>query len=165
MSTSEHNHPGRRRLTTGLAALCTIACLLAIQPVYATWISASTTTRLPPGTIEVSALTATALFPGATGDVRLKISNANQDPLRVSDLSLQGTNADIAADPSHPECRTTGVSFENQDDVMITIAPNATKEITLHAAVTMSNASDTGCQGATFTIPVTLSVTPAAPKE
>lgn len=87
-------------------------------------------------------------------------SNPNAYPVRVTDVALDGTDANILADRGHPGCTATGVSFTDQSGLSIDIAPHGAVETTLEQAVTMSNASADGCQGATFTIPVALSGAP-----
>jgi hypothetical protein len=105
-------------------------------------------------TVDVSASTTATLYPGATGDVVLKINNPNSYPVRVTDVTGNGA---ITVDSGHAAgCVTTGVTFTNQTGKTIDIAANSQTQVTLTGAAKMSNASDNGCQGATFTIPVTL---------
>ena len=139
--------------------------------VYAAWTTngtgsayskAGTATAL--STVDVSASTTASLYPGITGDVLIKVSNPNPFAVRVTGVSLNGTNADIAADASHSGCTTTGVSFNNQTGLAIDVpaksgGTNGTAQATLTGAATMSNASLDACQGATFTIPVSLTGT------
>lgn len=110
-------------------------------------------------TVDASASTSATLYPGATGNVVIRISNPNSYPVRVTSVSLNGTNGSIAADGGHSGCTTTGVSFANQTGLSVDVAANGTADATLTGAVSMSNASVDGCQGATFTIPVTVSGT------
>jgi hypothetical protein len=115
-------------------------------------------------TVDVSASTVASLYPGVTGDVLIKVSNPNAYAVRVTAVSLNGTNADIAADGSHSGCTTTGVSFTNQTGLTIDVpakvgSTNGETQSTLTGAAAMSNASLNACQGATFTIPVSLAGT------
>jgi hypothetical protein len=76
-------------------------------------------------------------------------------------VSLNGT---ISADSGHAACVTTGVSFTNRTGLSLTVpaasgGTDGTLQTTLSGAVAMDNTSDNGCQGATFTIPVTLTGT------
>jgi hypothetical protein len=66
-------------------------------------------------------------------------------------------NGTITADGGHPGCVATGVSFANQAGLTIDVAANDSTQTTLSGAASMSNASDNGCQGAVFTVPVALS--------
>src|SRR5712691_493501 len=105
----------RKRRVIGGAI--TLLVLGIVGLVYAAW----TTTGSGSGyakagsssalsTVDVSASTTATLFPGTSGDVLIKFSNPNPFPVQVTSVSLNGTNADIAADASHSGCTTTGVS-------------------------------------------------------
>jgi hypothetical protein len=105
-------------------------------------------------TVDVSASTSATLYPGVSGDVKLQISNPNPYAVRVTAVTGNGT---ITPDAGHAAgCTTTGVSFANQSSLTIDIAANSSTTSVLTGAVSMSNASSNGCQGATFTIPVSL---------
>ncbi len=58
-----------------------------------------------------------------------------------------------------PACNlSTGVTFTNQTGLSLIVPANSLgTQFTLNGAAAMSNASDNACQGAVFTIPVTLS--------
>jgi hypothetical protein len=110
-------------------------------------------------TVDVSATTSATLYPGADGDVSIEISNPNPYPIEVTDVTGSGT---ITADAGHSTCGSdaghpTGVTFTDQTGQTISIAANDSTQTTLTNAAHMSNASDDSCQGATFTIPVSLS--------
>ena len=104
-------------------------------------------------TIDVSASTTASLYPGVDGNVLIKIHNPNPYPVRVTDVTGSGT---ITPDGSHSSCTTTGVTFTDQTGQTIDIAASSDLQTTLTGAAHMSNASSNGCQGATFTIPVSL---------
>jgi hypothetical protein len=104
-------------------------------------------------TIDVSASTTASLYPGVDGNVLIKIHNPNPYPVRVTDVTGNGT---ITPDGSHSSCTTTGVTFTDQTGQTIDIAASSDLQTTLTGAAHMSNASSNGCQGATFTIPVSL---------
>jgi hypothetical protein len=150
----------RRRLIVGTL---TIVVLAAAALVYAAWTTngsgsgyAKAGTSQALSTIDVSASTTASLYPGTTGDVLIKVSNPNGYAVRVTGVSLNGTNSDITPDGSHSGCTTTGVSFTNQSSLAIDVAANSATQATLSGAASMSNASLNACQGAVFTIPVTL---------
>jgi hypothetical protein len=101
---------------------------------------------------DASASTSADLYPGATGAVKVKITNPNPFPVRITQVT-QGTgaitsNAGTACDAS------TGVSFTAQTGLSLALAANTTDTFSLPNAVAMSNASDNSCQGAVFSIPV-----------
>jgi len=94
------------------------------------------------------------LYPGGTGDVKLKVRNDN--PFRVHLSAVVGAGP-ITPDAAHAAgCTTTGVTLHTPVLGAWSLPANQTTELTLDNAVDMSNASDNGCQGATFTIPVIL---------
>jgi hypothetical protein len=152
-----------------LAAAASVGVIAGF--VYAAWTTngggsaytkAGTASAL--STVDVSASTTASLYPGVSGDVLIKVSNPNPYAVRVTTVNLNGTNADIAADASHVSagCTTSGVSFTNQSGLSIDVpaksgSTNGETQATLSGAASMSNASVNACQGATFTIPVSLS--------
>lgn len=148
----------KRRVITGGVALLVLG---VVGFVYAAWTTngsgsgyAKAKTAQALSTVDVSASTTATLYPGGNGDVLLKISNPNEFPVRVTAVSGNGT---ITADAGHPGCATTGVTFTDQTGQTLDVPASSSAEFTLTNAAHMSNASDNGCQGATFTIPVSLS--------
>jgi hypothetical protein len=114
------------------------------------------------GTMSTITLSATAgspstsLYPGGTGDVSLAVNNPNA--YAVTLVSVSGNGA-ITPDSGHSACTTTGVTFSNQSGLSTTIPGSTTNyQVHLSGAVSMSTSSSNGCQGATFTIPVTITV-------
>jgi hypothetical protein len=125
----------RRTIGAGL----TLVALAAAGLVYAAWTTSGSGSGYAKAqsaqqltTVDVSASTAATLYPGVTG------------------------NGAITADAGHPGCVTTGVTFTNQTGLTLDVAANGTADRTFTGAAQMSNASDNGCQGATFTVPVSL---------
>lgn len=165
----------KRRARLMMVAAAT-AVVVVTGLVYAAWTTngsgsgyAKAGTSSPLSTVDVSASTSATLYPGGNGDVLIKISNPNPYPVRVTDISLNGTNSDIAADSTHASAgcnntspNATGVSFSDQTGLSIDIPAksggvNGSTQTTLNNAASMSNASANACQGATFTIPVNIS--------
>lgn len=139
----------------------TLIVLSAVGLAYAAWTSSGTGAGYAKAsnaqaltTVDVSASTTATLYPGANGDVTIEIDNPNPYPVRVTSISGNGA---ITADGGHPGCVTTGVSFADQTGLTIDVAANDSTQTTLNGAASMSNASDNGCQGAVFTVPVSLS--------
>jgi hypothetical protein len=144
-----------------IAGGMTLLVLGAVGFVYAAWTTsgngsgyAKATEAKALTTTDVSATTVGQLYPGASGDVKLEINNPNPYPVRVTDVA-KTSGSPITADLAG--CVTTGVSFSDQSGKTIDIAANDSTSVTFNNAASMSNASDNGCQGATFTIPVELS--------
>jgi len=92
------------------------------------------------------------LYPGSDGDVELTIENPNAFDVEVSSIVGNGPVTTGA-----PGCSTTGVSFTDETGMSLTVAAGDTVNVSLDDAASMSNASDNGCQGATFSVPVTVS--------
>lgn len=145
----------RKLIGTGL----TVIALAAVGLVYAAWTAsgggqgyAKATNAQALTTVDVSASTTATLYPGADGDVLVRVSNPNPYPVRVTDVTGSGA---ITADAGHPACVTTGVTFTNQTGLTLDVPGGGQTQTSLSGAAHMSNASDNGCQGATFTIPVT----------
>ncbi|HEX6761227.1 MAG TPA: hypothetical protein VF094_00360 [Gaiellaceae bacterium] len=107
---------------------------------------------------EASALTTAQLHPGGTGDVVVSVNNTNPFPVTVTAVNGAGTitsNKGVSCDAA------TGVTFAPQTpNVTVPANTGLTPYVfTLAGAASMSNASDNSCQGAIFTIPVTLTGT------
>jgi hypothetical protein len=154
------------RKWTLIAAAGSLAAMATTALVFAAWTTngagsgyAKAQSAQGLTTVDVSASTTATLYPGADGDVLIKISNPNSFPVQVTAVNGNGT---ITADSGHSTCGSdaghpTGVTFTNQTGQTINVTANSTTQTTLSNAAHMSNASDNSCQGATFTIPVSLS--------
>jgi hypothetical protein len=143
-----------------LIALAAIIALVVTGGLYAAWSTggsgngyakATTASNLTIG--DASASTTADLYPGATGAVKLKVTNPNSFPVRITTVTLQ-SGGTITSDKGAACNASTGVSFTNQTGLALDVAAGATQTFTLSGAVSMSNASDNSCQGAIFTIPV-----------
>jgi hypothetical protein len=142
-----------------LAILLTSA---GVAVAYVTTVGAGTGTASA-GTMQTVTVSALAggdspssrLYPGGpAADVILRINNPNAFTVQVASVAANGT---ITADAGHPGCTTTGVTFTAPTNPNITVAAGASL-VHLSGAAGMSSASVSGCQGATFSIPVTLTV-------
>ena len=102
------------------------------------------------------ATTTAALYPGITGaNLSLTVNNPNPFPVTITSVNANGAAVPDAAHASG--CVTTGVSYATTSTSK-TVAANGSSSFTV-PGVSMSNASDTGCQGATFIIPVSFTAT------
>lgn len=153
---------GTRKLTARITATTiVIGAMLAAGVAFAAWTAtgggsgyAKATTAQALTTTDVSATTAATLYPGATGNVRISINNPN--PYAVTVTSVTGNGA-ITSDKGAACNASTGVTFTNQTGLSQVVPAAGSATFTLNGVVAMSNASDDSCQGAVFTIPVTLS--------
>ena len=155
----------RKRFVNRKLAVAVIGALFAIVGlVYAAWTTNGTGSAYAKAgtaqsltTVDVSASTAATLYPGVSGDVLVKFDNPN--PYAVTVTAVTGSGS-ITADAGHAGCTTTGVTFTNQTGLSLVIpaksGTDGVLQTTLTGAASMSNASLNACQGATFTIPVTI---------
>jgi hypothetical protein len=151
----------KKLIRRGSAATITVLVGLGVTVAFAAWTtngtgdgSARAQSAQALTTVDVSATTPATLYPGATGDLRLRIDNPNPYPVRVTAVSGNGS---ITSDTGAACNASTGVSFTNQSGLTLDVAPGSQATFTLAGSVAMSNSSHTSCQGAVFTVPVTLS--------
>jgi hypothetical protein len=108
-------------------------------------------------TVGATATTVAQLYPGGSGDVKIKILNPNPYPIRVTDITGNGT---IVTIPTDATCDgSTGVTFTDQHGLSLAVpaanGPSGTL-FTLSGAALMGNSTVDACQGKTFKIPVNL---------
>lgn len=156
-----------RRLT---AATLFLGVALAGSIAFAAWTATGSgsgytkaTTASALSTVDVSASTSAQLYPGGTSDVKIRISNPNPYPVLVTSVvGVAGPSGAITSDKGAACDASTGVSFTDQTGQSIAEpaavgAVPGTANVTFTGAAAMDNTSDNTCQGAVFTIPVTLS--------
>ncbi len=143
-----------------IVASMALIAMTAVGFVYAAWTTngsgsgyAKAGTSQALTTVDVSATTAASLYPGQNGDVKIEVSNPNPYAVRVT--AIEDTGA-ATVDAGHSGCTTTGVTFNDQTGLTLDIPASSSTATTLSGAASMSNASLNACQGATFTIPVSL---------
>jgi len=102
---------------------------------------------------DASAYTSADLYPGATGNLKLRATNPNAFPVRITAVSGNGT---ITPDKGAACDASTGVTLANQTGLTLDLAAGATATLTVPNSVSMSNSSDNSCQGAVFTVPVSV---------
>ena len=112
------------------------------------------------------------LYPGATGDATITITNENSYPVLV-DKIVWTPSAGVKAKGGIGTCNNTGVYFGDfstgpvgsngvLSGLTLSVKSGETKTFKLADAVRMINNSENGCQGATFSIPVAVSGASAA---
>ncbi len=114
-------------------------------------------------TVPATASTTSLLYPnGAAADVTMTVRNPNTYAISVTGVAANGA---VTAAGGIGSCTTTGVAIATPTAGLPFTVPakvggtNGSATVVLTAAATMANTSDNGCQGATFTIPLTLSGT------
>ena len=154
-----------KKLRKKLATIGTMTIVMFVAGVaWAAWTVsgsgsgyAKAKTVQPLTTVNVSASTGATLYPGATGDVKLSIDNSGNS-FGVTVTSVTGSGL-ITASGGTGLCLVSGVTYTDQTGLSLAVPANTAASFTLSIAVSMGNNSDNGCQGATFTIPVSLAGT------
>ena len=139
----------------------TILVLGVVGLVYAAWTASGTGAGYAEAgesqdltTIDISgdATVIDLLYPGANGDVKIRINNPNPYPVTVATINGNGPITS-----SVPACNAAAsVSYTNQSG-SFAVPANSAATFTLNNAASMSNAANDSCQNAVFTIPVALS--------
>jgi hypothetical protein len=163
------NISSKNRLVT---AAVTLLVLGVVGMVYAQWVTtgsgsgyakAGTAKELSTNNVSADVSTAPAdlLYPGGTGAVLIQVHNPNPYPVKVTKISA-GTGS-IVASGGKGTCTVTGVSLNGEPTVSIEVpAESDSGKEKVSGAAKMSGASETGCQEATFTIPVKLTAASSA---
>lgn len=120
------------------------------------------------------------LYPGATGDVALQITNPNGFPVTVTDVQLPTSStyaagfSDAALTTPQPGCAATtpsGVSWNFATAVAgsshplvtpLTVGANGTLTVTLTNDAVMTTTAPTACAGTYFSMPALAGVTASA---
>lgn len=95
-----------------------------------------------------------ALRPGLTRNMRVVVVNPNNFALQVTRVARSPNM--VVVDAAHATgCVNTGVELTNAIfNVFWTVPAGSSRTFTLTNGMRMTNASDNGCQGATFTLPM-----------
>ena len=115
--------------------------------------SASTATLLP--ALGAHGVPATWLVPGRTADVVVEVTNPNLFAVWVVSATAGG---DVTVDAGHPTCTPASVGFTNPGSLNVLIPAGTTQALSFPAAASMSISAPNACQGASFSIPLTLTV-------
>ncbi|MCA1844285.1 MAG: hypothetical protein LC792_14075 [Actinobacteria bacterium] len=135
-----------------------VAGIVAAGTAYALWTAngsgSGSSKALSAQAITVTASTGAAdLYPGFTGgDLSFTLSNPNPYPVTFTSLvpgSVSSSNTGA--------CAASNVSVTNPVTVNLSVAAGATNvPFTVSDVVSMASGALDGCQGITFTVPVTL---------
>ncbi len=168
------NRRGTVRRTTLLAAGCTLAlvCGLVSTPALAYFTAGgSGTATAASGTLGplliLPAMTGSStapLYPGATGDLILNVTNPNPQQVTLRRVSQGGGvivhgSTGCTGDPGWPNTvGNSGVSILEVTALSVTLPGGSTQVLHLPGAASMSFTSAAACQGASMDIPVTVEV-------
>lgn len=139
-----------RRITAAGAGA--VALVMSAGIAYAAWSAlgngASAAATGTPKTLGVSAIVAGQLYPGASADILVTVSNPNSSPVTVTALALGGTVTAGAG------CTTPGVTVSLPATTNLVVPAGGSASLSVANGVAMTTASSSDCQGATFTIPL-----------
>jgi len=159
MSSSLVMTPRHVLRVASLVMLAAVGTCLTGGTAYAFWTAGGTGSGtatagvVQPLTTSPATVSSGLLYPGANGDVALTVDNPN--PFTVTVTSVVGS-AVITSDKGAACDAATGVSFTDLTSTSFAVPASSSRTLTLTGAVVMDFSSDDSCQGATFTIPVTL---------
>jgi hypothetical protein len=105
--------------------------------------------------IEASGSVTNKLYPGASGDLLVELDNPNSYSVNIVGITGNGT---VTGSSGIGTCSTTGVSVLTNNSLSIVVASGSNVSVVIPNGVSMDAASDSGCQGATFQVPVTITV-------
>ncbi len=151
-----------RRLLVSMLVLVTLGVGVGAAWAYLTSTGSgagiASTSSLTAVTLDaVTATPTTPLLPGRSGDATFEISNSNSVALTLVSVTSSGLISVTGG--SGCTSLNDGVSFVDQSSLSVTIPANVSNYVVdLPSSVTMSTGSATGCQGATFSIPIVATV-------
>ena len=159
----------RRRLLV-LMAVCTLTAGIAIGAgaAYGYFTSSGSGTgsgstgSMKTVTVATTGTPSSPLLPGGSGDVVFSVTNPNKFTVSIVGVSLQ-IGGVITPDASHSGCATTDSNpvvtlTVPSADLPVSIPKDSTMSVDLTNAASMDIAATNNCQGATFNIPITITV-------
>jgi hypothetical protein len=105
--------------------------------------------------VQSTGTASTTLYPGATADLVVELENPNTFPVDIVGVTGSGPATSSGGIGS---CTTTGVTVPTQNGLSIAVAPGVDVVVDIPDGVAMGPSSSSGCQGASFTVPVVLTV-------
>lgn len=120
--------------------------------------SAAAGSAIPLTTVAATASSSSLLYPnGPAADLTLTVQNPNTYGVSVTGVTGAGA---VTASGGIGTCDATGVTLTAPAaGLPFTVPAKGSATVVLTAAAQMSTDSDTGCQAATFTVPVALTGT------
>ena len=162
----------RRRILVLIAAITlTVGIAIGASAAYGYFASsgtgrgAATTGSMKSVTVATTGTPSSPLLPGASGDVVFSVTNPNNFAVSIVGVALQNGGV-ITPNASHSGCATTDDNpvvtlTVPPDDLPVSIPKDSTMSVDLTNAASMDMAATNNCQGATFNIPITITVHPS----
>lgn len=116
---------------------------------------ASTGAPLAVTVVAASGTVSSKLIPGGSGDLLVGLNNPNSYSVTIVGISQNGSVTVVGGSGT---CTTTGASVSTQTGLSVTVASGTNVVVHVPNGATMSTSSDSGCQGASFQVPVSLTV-------
>jgi hypothetical protein len=118
--------------------------------------TAAAGTASPVTVLDATGTVTNKLHPGSTGDLLVTLNNPNSYSVAITGVSGNGV---ATGSGGVGACSTTGVTVTpGLSGLNISVAPGNSVSVVISGAATMGTTSDSGCQGATFDVPVSLTV-------
>ena len=105
------------------------------------------------------------LLPGGTADLLLNVTNPNAVAVTITSVAQGGGvtvsgGSGCSSDPAWPTTTgNSGVAIVTTTGLSISVPAGSSATVHVAGGASMTNSSAAGCQGATFQIPVTVTVT------
>jgi hypothetical protein len=156
-----------RRLSVALVAALALVVGIGAGGAYAYWRTqgsgSGTASVGAPASVTVIAATATPsgkLIPGGSADLVVQLDNPNAYAVTIVGLTQNGAVNPVGGTGPGTACTSanTGVSVPTATGLSLTVASGSNIVVHVANGVSMSTVSASGCQSASFRIPVTLSV-------
>lgn len=96
------------------------------------------------------------LYPGATnGALQINLNNPSNSSVTITSISGNGA---VTGSGGIGTCSTTGVTVNTRSGLTIAVASGNPVSVTIPNAVSMDATSSGSCQGATFQVPISITV-------
>ncbi|MFN2606531.1 MAG: hypothetical protein ABR511_01350 [Acidimicrobiales bacterium] len=157
----------KRRLFATLTAAVALVVGLGAGGAYAYWSSEGsgrgTAGVGTPAGVTVVAATGTPsskLIPGTSADLVVQLDNPNSYSVTITGVSQNGSVTPVGGTGPGTACSSanSGVSVPTQTGLGLTVASGTGVVVHVPNGALMGSASASGCQGASFQIPVTVTV-------
>ena len=152
----------RRSFILTSAAVATLVVIAAATAAYGYWtVAGDGAGQAATGSLESVVVTTTevtpttALLPGQSAAAAFAVTNPNHFAVTIAAVS--GNGPVTVSGGSGCDAANAHVTFSDQTGLEIAVSADAVDQhVELSAAVTMADSSASGCQSATFHIPITV---------
>lgn len=166
MDTERHARSSRRLIAL-LSGVAVLVLGLGAGSAYASFTSAGSgsgsgsTGTAKSITLEAANGTpSSTLIPGGIADLLVELQNPNPYPLSIVAISQNGSVTAVGGNGPGTPCSTSnaGVSVPTQTGLNITVAAGDHVVVHIASGISMDAGSASGCQAASFQIPINLTV-------